>query len=125
MVLEKERTFRNSLIKDVMVLKPLNRLYSICEKHDLALVYLFGSQAQTGNKLLQGLKVMVEDHLTDLDVGVVTTKPLPAPDKRVRFYSTLYNDMEDLFKPYRLDLVLLEENHSVFQFVFDNLKMVQ
>lgn len=91
------------------------KLYNICNKYRLALVYLFGSQALTGEKILAGKKVIPENPLTDIDVGVVTMDPLPDSSLRYKFYAALYNDLEDLFMPLRLDLVLLEENHSVFQ----------
>lgn len=94
---------------------PSDKLADLCRRHGIALVYLFGSQAQVGLKILQGEKVVINDPLTDLDVGVLTERPLGQPRKRSKFYAALYNDLEDLFKPLRLDLVLLEENHSVFQ----------
>lgn len=90
-------------------------LARLSRRYGLALVYLFGSQAQAGAKILGGENVTLEDPLADIDVGVVTEKPLPEPPQRARFYSALYNGLEDLFKPFRLDLSLLEENHSVFQ----------
>ncbi|MEW5793300.1 MAG: nucleotidyltransferase domain-containing protein [Bacillota bacterium] len=86
-----------------------------CRKHGIALVYLFGSQAREGARLLAGETVSVHDPLTDLDVGVVTIEPLPDGLVRTKYYAALYNDFVDMFKPLRLDLVLLEENHSVFQ----------
>ena len=98
-----------------MVKSPQHKLTCLCHKYGIALIYLFGSQAQEGGKILAGEKVMIKDPLTDLDVGVVTEEPLPKLPQRLKFYAALYNDMEDLFKPFRLDLVLLEENHSVFQ----------
>jgi predicted nucleotidyltransferase len=92
-----------------------NDLVSICRKYGVALVYFFGSQASTGVRILKGETVEVNDPLTDIDVGIITETPLPNPYEKTNFYADLYNDMEDLFKPLRLDLVLLEENHSVFQ----------
>ncbi len=35
--------------------------------------------------------------------------------ERHKVYSNIYNDLEDLFLPYHLDLVFLQECHSVFQ----------
>lgn len=45
----------------------------------------------------------------------MTVRPLPGVADRPSFYAALFNDLEDLFRPLRLDLSLLEENHSVFQ----------
>lgn len=92
-----------------------NNLESICSKYGIALLYLFGSQAGAGMEILSGEQVAPDDPLTDLDVGVITKTPLPQPPWRARLFAALYNDLEDLFKPFRLDLVLLEETHSVFQ----------
>lgn len=95
---------------------PITKKLAItCRNHGVALVYLFGSQASTGAMLLKGEKVIVDDPLSDIDVGVITEAPLPNPYQRTIFYAALYNDMEDIFKPLRLDLVLLDENHSIFQ----------
>ncbi len=96
----------------VSIPKELNLL---CQKYGVGLVYIFGSQSKEGIKVLSGKIVTVNDPLTDLDVGIVTIDPLPKGYERVRFYADLFNELEDFFKPFRLDLVLLEENHSVFQ----------
>ncbi len=91
------------------------KLKEVCKKHRISLAYLFGSQAGEGIKLLSGDEVGVSDPLADLDVGVVTVDPLPEGLARARLYSSIFSDLEDLFSPLPLDLVFLEENHSVFQ----------
>ena len=90
-------------------------LAEICQKYNIRLAYLFGSQVEKGLRILQGEKVGVSDLLTDLDVGVVTCDPLPLPAQRSKLYADLAIDLGDLFEPFPLDLVFLEENHSVFQ----------
>jgi len=40
---------------------------------------------------------------------------LPAAEKIPTLYSNIYNQMSTLFEPLKLDLVLLQEQHSVFQ----------
>lgn len=95
--------------------KKYDELASICRRHGVSLLYLFGSQALAGAELLAGKKAQPSDSLTDLDLGAVTEDSLPSPPLRAKFYAALYNELEDLFKPFPLDLVLLEENHSVFQ----------
>jgi len=89
----------------------------ICRGHGLGLVYLFGSMAGRGARLLKGSggQPVLDDPLADLDVGVVTLRGLPASGERYRFYGSLYSGLQELFRPLPLDLVLLEENHSVFQ----------
>jgi len=91
------------------------KLSTICKKHDISLLYLFGSQKDSALQILHGLLVSISDPLTDIDVGVVFCKPIPTGFDRVKLYGKLYNELEDVFLPFKLDLVLLEENHSVFQ----------
>ncbi|MCD5406448.1 MAG: nucleotidyltransferase domain-containing protein [Desulfotomaculum sp.] len=90
-------------------------LNNICKKYGIALVYIFGSQVKTGLDLLKGIKKTVNDPLTDIDVGVIFQFELPGYRQRYRLYSDLFNELEDLFTPYPLDLVFLQETHSVFQ----------
>lgn len=98
-----------------MLVGKKSELTRISQEHNLDLVYLFGSQVANGLRVLQGNNVEVLDPLTDLDVGVVTRGSLPPPAIRGKFYAELYVALSDLFEPFPLDLVLLEENHSVFQ----------
>ncbi|MGI6649105.1 MAG: nucleotidyltransferase domain-containing protein [Bacillota bacterium] len=93
----------------------INQLISICRKYHVALLYLFGSQQKTGLALLKGENVSVDNPLTDVDIGVVFAKELPSPYERARLYAHVYNDLTDLFLPFRTDLCFLQENHSVFQ----------
>jgi uncharacterized protein len=94
---------------------PSIALEKICRQYKIALLYLFGSQCEAGLALLSGQPAVPSDPLTDLDVGVVTADPLPPSPGRAKLYAALYNELEDLVRPFRLDLVFLEENHSVFQ----------
>ncbi len=87
----------------------------VLARHRISLAYLFGSQAQAGKALLAGEPFEIGDSLSDLDLGVVFDDPLPSGRDRVRLYASLYNDLIDLFSPLHLDLVLLQETHSVFQ----------
>lgn len=90
-------------------------LAEIGQKYNLDLIYLFGSQVTNGLRILQGEEISVSDPLTDLDVGVVTCVPLPPPAERSKLYAELTIVLSDLFEPFPVDLVFLEENHSVFQ----------
>lgn len=91
------------------------RLKEICRRYGVVLLYIFGSQQEAGLALLAGEKRVPPDQLTDIDVGVVIKDGLPPAYERAKLYARLYNELEDLFRPFRLDLVLLQENHSVFQ----------
>jgi predicted nucleotidyltransferase len=110
-----DRRRRAVHVRDVVVISLQKRLAEICRAHGLVLVYFFGARASDGLTLLHGGAVSDGDPLSDLDVGVVTAEPLPAPSERAALYAAVHNDLQDILVPLRLDLSLLEENHSVFQ----------
>ena len=92
---------------------------SICDKYNIALCYLFGSNAERVysflNKAASELITVNNDPLTDLDIGIVMHESLPGADKRYQLYGEISNELTDIFKPLIIDLSFLEENHSVFQ----------
>ena len=82
----------------------------------IPLVYLFGSQANAGSSYLAREDLGPADALADLDVGVrLRDYDRFTPIERARFYGDLHGEFQDLFKPSQVDLVLLDETHSVFQ----------
>jgi uncharacterized protein len=91
------------------------RFKEVCEKYEVALAYLFGSRVEDGYALLMGERVFVDDPLADIDVGIVFRGELPKGLDIANLYSSIYNDLEEMYKPYPLDLVFLQETHSVFQ----------
>ena len=93
----------------------MKRLRDFCQKYNIALVYLFGSQKENSLKILSEEKVDIKDPLADIDVGIVFSQDIESIPDRHKVYSNIYNDFEDLFLPYHLDLVFLQECHSVFQ----------
>ncbi len=93
----------------------LNEFINICKKYNIALCYLFGSQKDNALRILNGEKVKIEDPLTDIDVGIVFNKDIEEIKERYKLYANIYNEIEELFNPYKLDLVFLQECHSVFQ----------
>lgn len=92
-----------------------NDLEKLSKTNMISLIYLFGSQAQKGLALLNGVSVEADDYLEDLDIGIVLRDELPSAEKMPTFYSNIYNQISTLFEPLKLDLVLLQEQHSVFQ----------
>jgi hypothetical protein len=96
-------------------MEKIEKLRDFCQKYNIALVYLFGSQKENSLKLLNGEKVNINDPLADIDVGIVFSQDIESIPDRHKVYSNIYNDFEDLFLPYHLDLVFLQECHSVFQ----------
>ncbi|HSV31937.1 MAG TPA: hypothetical protein VLH40_07960 [Atribacteraceae bacterium] len=77
---------------------------------------LFGSCAEKAyHALLHDKTISSADPLTDIDIGVVFKDLLPIPEKRHLLYADLYHALAELFPSVPVDLVFLEENHSVFQ----------
>lgn len=84
------------------------------------MAYLFGSQKDLAYQILLGQKVKVTDPSADVDLGLVFKNraafSLSPHFPRHILYADLYNKLLELFLPYPLDLVFLQEVHSVFQF---------
>lgn len=90
-------------------------LIDVCRDNSIAFAYLFGSQAKVGLGIISGQTADIEDLLSDLDLGIVFKGDLPSPGELPETYASLYNVLSDLFAPLNLDLVFLQEQHSVFQ----------
>ncbi|WP_073345335.1 nucleotidyltransferase domain-containing protein [Caldanaerobius fijiensis] len=95
--------------------KAQDEFIKICKENDIALAYLFGSQKENALRILKGHVVTIDDPLADIDVGVVFLKNIDEIKNRYKLYAKIYNEMEDIFKPYPLDLIFLQENNSIFQ----------
>jgi predicted nucleotidyltransferase len=82
----------------------------LCREHQVLAVYLFGSRADDGLRLLRGEEVPREG--SDLDIGVVFRDP------EIGFHrlASLQVGFEDLFTPLRVDLVPLNRVDALFQF---------
>lgn len=91
------------------------KLFEIFKKYNVSIAYLFGSQKDNALRLLEGEKVEISDPLADIDLGVVFIHPIDNLKDRHKIYSSIYNDIQEIFKPYHLDLVFLQECHSILQ----------
>lgn len=100
---------------NIAMSKKIEKFKRICQEYGIALAYLFGSQKANAHKILEGENVCINDPLADIDVGVVFLKNVEEIQEKHKLYADVYNELEDLFKPYPLDLVFLQECHSVFQ----------
>ncbi|MFZ5651663.1 MAG: nucleotidyltransferase domain-containing protein [Bacillota bacterium] len=96
-------------------MEKLKLINDIAVKNDIALVYIFGSRVKTGLDILKGVPKKNDDPLADIGIGVVFSSGLPSPGRRPERYSSIYNQLEELFAPFPVDLVFLQETHSVFQ----------
>lgn len=93
------------------------QLNVIFRRHRVALAYVFGSMVEPVRRFLAGETLQLADPLADIDIGVVLEDyhDLTQPSARAFRYADLFNDLTDVFPEDRLDLTLLQENHSVFQ----------
>jgi uncharacterized protein len=87
-------------------------LKKIVEKFGIDLVYLFGSKTDEGRRYLEGEEI-ASDPYSDLDIAVAFER---LPIETVQVYGRLYREMSDLFDPFRIDLILLHEMNSLFQY---------
>jgi predicted nucleotidyltransferase len=90
----------------------LDKLDAIFRRHGVKIAYLFGSQKQRGIEFLQGIPVEAEKG-SDLDIGIVFEK---LPDNPFLPYGELYAELIDIFEPFDIDLVFLQETDSLFQY---------
>jgi predicted nucleotidyltransferase len=85
-------------------------LEALSATHQVLALYLFGSRADEGLRILSGHPAQHDG--ADLDVGVVfhgrTINPLELASLQVK--------LEDLFSPLRVDLVPLHRVDPLFQF---------
>ena len=88
----------------------MKRLDEICREFELLSVYLFGSRADDGLRLLRGEQVSAMG--SDLDVGVFAVSRDPDTDR----LGELQVALEEVFEPLRVDLVPLDHVDPLFQF---------
>ncbi|MCP4658984.1 MAG: nucleotidyltransferase domain-containing protein [bacterium] len=86
------------------------RLPQICRRYGLQSIYLFGSRADEGLRLLAGEAVARDG--SDLDVGVVFCDP----EFDLSALWGLQVELEELFAPLRVDLVPIQKLDAIFQF---------
>lgn len=85
-------------------------LEKLCCDSGILAVYLFGSRADDGLRLLAGEEVAAAG--SDLDIGIVFQDPRFDPS----ILSRLQVAFEDLFEPVVVDLVPLQRVDPIFQF---------
>lgn len=84
----------------------------IAEKYEISMIYLFGSQAELGERYLHGEDIKPEPY-SDLDIAVFFEK---LPENSIKTYGELYRDFCILFEPFEIDLVFMHEQDSLFQY---------
>ncbi|MEW6416835.1 MAG: nucleotidyltransferase domain-containing protein [Nitrospirota bacterium] len=84
----------------------------ICEKYNIALCYLFGSQQDQGKAILEGKQVEVVDTESDIDFAVLFKTP---PENSLETYALLSLDLQELVTPFKADLLFLHEVDHLIQ----------
>ena len=90
----------------------MKQIEEICERYNLALCYIFGSQKEEGKALLQGKHVELTDAESDIDFAVLFTTP---PQNSLEVYASLSLDLDDLVSPFKADLLFLHEVDHLIQ----------
>lgn len=88
----------------------------ICKTHNILSAYIFGSMSKKGAAILDGKKPKKTDPIADVDIGVVFLERLSDPKERIKIYGRLYSKLSDIFLPFKLDLVFLQETGIIIQF---------
>ena len=87
-------------------------LEELSVRYGISAIYLFGSQADTGKRYMDGEDV-TPDRYSDLDIAVAFET---APQEVIKTYGELYKDISILFDPFNVDLVFMHEVNVLFQF---------
>ncbi len=89
-----------------------DRVRDLAQKFGCILIYLFGSQAEKGKGYLEGEKVPL-DHYSDLDVAVAFEN---FSNKPITLYGEIYREISKIFEPFNIDLVIIHDMDSLFQY---------
>ena len=89
-----------------------SKLRKIFEKYKVNLAYLFGSQQESGlNYLQKDAKHILKN--SDLDIGILLDK---LPSDMFKFYGDFYHDLSELFEPFQVDIIFLNEVNHLLKF---------
>ena len=89
-----------------------DELRAVLKKNGVVLAYLFGSNQDIGKRFLEGPSDEAGE-TSDLDVGLLIT---PSSQTTYESYGNLYLELSRIFAPFKVDLVLLHEVHSLLKF---------
>ncbi len=90
----------------------MDKLRALFKTEGIKIAYLFGSQKEKGIDFLKGRPVKVEGS-SDLDIGIVFEM---LPDKVFLLYGEIYAELSEIFYPFNIDLVFLQETDIFFQY---------
>lgn len=91
----------------------MNREFTkIAKRFGCNLIYLFGSQADTGKRYLEGEAVFPQEG-ADIDIAASFEV---LPENAIEVYGELYAEFSKLFEPFELDLVFIHEVDTFFRY---------
>lgn len=90
----------------------MKQIEEICNKYNVGLCYIFGSQKEEGKSLLEGKHVDLTDAESDIDFAVSFTT---TPQNSLEVYASLSLDLQDLVSPFKADLLFLHEVDHLIQ----------
>lgn len=103
-----ELTANDTLGSKMMGLR--EQLREICDRHDIDLVYAFGSRAREVRAFVCGIAKMDKGTTSDVDIGIKASPKRGAMSVREKV--EVASEMEDLLGVERVDLVTLSEADS-------------
>lgn len=89
-----------------------DELQAIFKKNGVVLAYIFGSNQDIGKRFLEDYSEEVGE-TSDLDVGLLIA---PSSQTMYESYGNLYLELSRVFAPIDVDIVLLDEVHSLLKF---------
>lgn len=96
------------------------RVRAIFRKHQVVLAYLFGSQQDEGMHFAAGEKYRASRR-SDLDIGLLLEK---IPKDPYILYGNLFAALSDIFFPFDIDIVFLNEVHALLRYEIINGKRI-
>jgi len=103
-----------------LIVCKISELTRILKIHKVRIAYLFGSRQIEGESYLSNSVSTLQEE-SDLDIGLVFNQ---LPGDRYKTYGKLYIDLDNLFEPFEVDLVFLQETDPLFQYEAINGRLI-
>lgn len=90
----------------------MEKVEDICIRHNIALLYLFGSQKEKGEAILEGKRTAITDAESDIDFAALFIR---SPEDPLLAYARLSLELQDIVSPFKADLLFLHEVDHLIQ----------
>lgn len=87
-------------------------LCEILKRYNVSICYVFGSQKEKALQVIEGFDVSIDDPESDIDIAVVFKD---ISEDNLSIYARLSVDLEEIFSPFKVDLVFMHEVDHLFQ----------